>query len=181
MISSFIIYRDIMMKETAFDYDNCIYFVQKDEGSDLVKFGFKCNCTKEILANGGKEMLEELYKEYIIPQSEALPDYDLTLGIDATKLPKTQKVKKTMDEAEQAKIKAQNEEIRKERDKVAEEICYKFSCFKKDFLGAPIRRALKALQSGAGKPEHSCQISYRLDEKYWVIASKGEVTISFGL
>ena len=50
-----------MIRETAFDYDNCVYYVQKDEGSSLVKFGFKCNCAKEILANGGQQMLDELY------------------------------------------------------------------------------------------------------------------------
>jgi hypothetical protein len=49
------------MRETAFDYDNCIYYVMKDEGSSLIKFGFKCNCAKEILANGGQQMLDELY------------------------------------------------------------------------------------------------------------------------
>ena len=48
-----------------------------------------------------------------------------------------------MDEEEAAAIKASNEEIRKQRDKMAEEVCMKFSQFKKDFLGAPIRRALK--------------------------------------
>ncbi len=50
-----------------------------------------------------------------------------------------------MDEEQQAAIKAQNEEIRKQRDAMAEAVCMKFSQFKKDFLGAPIRRALKAL------------------------------------
>jgi hypothetical protein len=60
-------------------------------------------------------------------------------------------IKKTMDEATAAKIKAENEEIRKVqshpinlqlRDKAIEEICMKFSCFKRDFMGAPIRKAL---------------------------------------
>lgn len=54
--------RDIYIKETAFDYDNCIYFVEKGESSSLIKFGFTCNCTKQILANGGQQMLDELYK-----------------------------------------------------------------------------------------------------------------------
>ena len=57
----------------------------------------------------------------------------------------------------------------------------KFSQFKKDFLGAPIRRALKALQAGAGNPAHTCEIPYRNDEKYWVVASKDEVTVSFAM
>ena len=50
-----------------------------------------------------------------------------------------------MDEETQAKIKAQNEEIRRERDRIIEELCMKFSCFKRDFMGAPIRRALISL------------------------------------
>jgi hypothetical protein len=50
------------------------------------------------LANGGEEMLKDLYQEYILPTGDHLPDYDITLGIDVSKLPKTQKVKKTMDE-----------------------------------------------------------------------------------
>lgn len=126
-------------------------------------------------------MLDELYKDYQIPQSEHLSDFDLTLGIDCSKLPKTQKVKKDMDEAQANEVRAKNEDIRKERDKIAEEICMKFSCFKKDFIGAPMRRALKALKAGAGNPTDSCELPYRLDEKYWVVAAKGEVTISFAL
>lgn len=86
-----------------------------------------------------------------------------------------------MDEAEANAIKAMNEEIRKERDKLVDDICLKFSCFKKDFLGAPIRRALTSLKAGAGNPADSCEIVYRLDEKYWVVAAKAEVTISFAL
>ena len=53
--------RDIVIRETAFDYDNCIYYVYKDDGATLIKFGFKCNCSKEILASGGQQMLDELY------------------------------------------------------------------------------------------------------------------------
>lgn len=48
----------------------------------------------------------------------------------------------------------------------------KFSCFKRDFMGAPIRRALLGLKGGAGNPADSCEIPYRPDEKYWVIAAK---------
>jgi len=119
--------------------------------------------------------------EYQIPQSEYLLDYDISLGIDCSKLPKTQKVKKDMDEAQANEVRSKNEEIRKERDRVAEEICMKFSCFKKDFLGAPIRRALKALNAGSGNPTDSCELPYRVDEKYWVVSNMGEVTISFAL
>lgn len=66
----------------------------------------------------------------------------------------------------------------------------KFSCFKRDFMGAPIRKALlglkagkisKFLKLGAGNPADSCEIPYRMDEKYWVVAAKAEVTVSFAL
>lgn len=57
----------------------------------------------------------------------------------------------------------------------------KFSCFKRDFIGAPIRRALMNLKTGEGKSTDTCEIPYRSDEKYWVIASKPEVTVSFSL
>jgi hypothetical protein len=33
-----------------------------------ILFGFRCNCTKDILANGGQEVLDELYKENQIPK-----------------------------------------------------------------------------------------------------------------
>jgi hypothetical protein len=76
--------------------------VYKDDGATLIKFGFKCNCSKEILASGGQQMLDELYagkfffllrnscQDYKLPASENLPDFDITLGIDSSKLPKTQ-------------------------------------------------------------------------------------------
>lgn len=68
----------------------------------------------------------------------------------------------------------------------------RFSCFKRDFMGAPIRIALQALQKGtlltqltyalgAGNPSLSCELSYRVDEKYWVLAGKQEVTVCFAL
>ena len=98
--------KDITLRETAYDYDNCIYFVSRDEGNDFIKFSFSTNCSKQILANGGEEMLQDLYKDNILPKEQQDSNYDITLGIDTSKLPKTQKVKKSMDEETQAKIKA---------------------------------------------------------------------------
>jgi hypothetical protein len=57
-------------------------------------------------------------------------------------------VTKTMDEETQSKVKAGNEEARKLREKMADELAHKFSCFKRDFMGAPIWRALKSLKAG---------------------------------
>lgn len=55
--------KDILIREQCFDYDNCIYFVSKEMDTEQILFGFRCNCTKDILANGGQEVLDELYKE----------------------------------------------------------------------------------------------------------------------
>jgi hypothetical protein len=40
--------------------------------------------------------------DYQIPQSEWIEGFDITLGIDCSKFPKTQKVKKDMSEEEAA-------------------------------------------------------------------------------
>jgi len=41
------------------------------------------------MANGGQEMLDELYKENIIPESRHLPNMDITLGITVADSGKT--------------------------------------------------------------------------------------------
>lgn len=54
-------------------------------------------------------------------------------------------VKKTMTEEEAEAIRAQNEIIRKERDVVCDKIATKFAQFKRDFLSAPMRKAMKCV------------------------------------
>lgn len=49
------------MRETAYDYDQSVYFVRNDEDSEIIKFCFSCKGSKEILANGGDAMIKELY------------------------------------------------------------------------------------------------------------------------
>jgi len=55
----------------------------------LVKMAFSCNCYNQIMANGGKDMLDELYKDNLIPDSKQLPNMDITLGIKTPDLGKT--------------------------------------------------------------------------------------------
>ena len=61
-----------------------------------------------------------------------------------------------MDEATSAKIRKDNEPIKAEREKMVDEICLRFSQFKRDFIGAPIRRALIGLKSGNVPANYSC-------------------------
>ena len=53
-----------------------------------------------------------------------------------------------MSDEEANKVRAANEEIRAQREKIADEIATKFSQFKRDFLGAPIRKAMKMVLDG---------------------------------
>lgn len=43
-------------------------------------------------------MLDEMYSDNLLPDSESLPGFDITLGIDSSKIPQVKKVKKDMDE-----------------------------------------------------------------------------------
>jgi hypothetical protein len=51
----------VYSQETAFDYDGCVYFIKRGEGSSICKFAFSCHAAKDILINGGEDMLAELY------------------------------------------------------------------------------------------------------------------------
>ena len=50
-----------------------------------------------------------------------------------------------MSDEEADAVRAKNEEIRKKREEQCEVIANKFSCFKRDFMGAPIRKAMKKM------------------------------------
>jgi len=45
-------------------------------------------------------------------------------------------------------------------------VATKIAKFKRDFIGAPIRRALLQIQKGVAVS--TCEIPYRKDEKYWI-------------
>ena len=102
---------------------------------------------------------------------------DITLLIDSSKLPTTTKVKNTMSEEEKEQVRAKNEEIRKEREAYAQQISTKFAQFKRDFMGAPIRLAMKC--SLAGKSLPPLEIPYRPTENFWVQTSEKDVTVTF--
>lgn len=162
-----------------YDYDNCEYFVQRtDQDPDMIKFGFNSNCHKAIMSNGGQEMLDELYKGLVLPEEKSIKAAQITLAIDASGLAKTQKVKKTMGEEEANQIRAKNEEIRKERDEACDKIALRFSCFKRDFMSAPIAKAMKmCLEKKDGF--QPCQLDYRKEERFWVFGSGQDVLVTF--
>lgn len=124
-------------------------------------------------------MLDELYKEHQISPDKHLQQCDITLGIDTSNIAKTQKVTKTMTEEEAEKVRQANEEIRKSREASAEVVAAKFAQFKRDFLGAPIRKAMKGTLDKSNDKFTPCQIDYRKDERYWVFGSNSDVRVIF--
>ena len=83
-----------------------------------------------------------------------------------------------MSEEEANEVRAKNEEIRKERDSQATKIADKFACFKRDFVGAPIWKAMKDIidKKTPGKP---VQINYRKNERYWLFPEDKAVSCTF--
>lgn len=135
--------------ETAYDTDNVVYRVYGNEDAKKFRFAFKSNCSKFLLDNGGREMLEEKYKEFnaeILSKDD--PDFDVTLVIDLNDMPKTKKIKKSMEEAEAEAIRQENDLIRIKRKDLIEPTAERLSEFKKDFLSAPIRLAMNKVLKG---------------------------------
>jgi len=126
-------------------------------------------------------MLNAIYADYLLPEAEWDPDFDLTLKIDCSNMPKTQKIsKKNMDEETQEKVRQENDLIKIERKALVEPIAELISKFKMQFISAPIRRCfMSALE---GKALDSIEIAYRSDEKYWVMMpAKNEVQVYFAV
>jgi len=91
--------------QNCYDTDNVSYRIFGIENLKQLRFCYRGNASKEILAAGGMDMLKEIYADYLLPESEWDPSFDVTLKIDCDGLPKTQKIsKKTMDEDTQEKV-----------------------------------------------------------------------------
>lgn len=84
--------KDLGFAEQIYDYDGASYMISSVEKSDKVRFSIKTGCKEQLFKNGAMQMLEEEYKDYIIPEAEYDEGFDLTLSIDTGALPKTKKV-----------------------------------------------------------------------------------------
>ena len=101
--------KELEFGEQTFDNDDVVYMITGDPDNERVLFQFKCNDAATIMNNGGLEMLEQEYGPYMCPREEWVPDWDVTLVISTSDFPKTQKVKRSMTEAEQEAIRNSNE------------------------------------------------------------------------
>lgn len=153
--------------QSCHDTDNVVYKVFGIEDAKEVRFCYKGNATAKIMENGGKDMIESIYKDYTLPEGEWDPEFDVTLRIDPGDLPKTQKIKKSMDEETQEKIRNENDLIRIQRKEKIAPVAELISKFKMNFTSSPIRKAM--LSAIEGKQLDPIEIQYRVDEKFWVI------------
>lgn len=73
-----------------YDYDKCEYILQRTEDSaDILKFGFSCMCFEQIMNAGGREMLDQLYKDVQLDKSQWIDRANITLKIDCSNVLKT--------------------------------------------------------------------------------------------
>lgn len=96
--------RLIAGREKISDYDNFSYEIGYYKESSLIKFSFNCYCFKDIMANGGQEMLETTYKgkiyspiiyiDYIVDEKEKIEGYNYTLGIKTNDIPDVKRFNK---------------------------------------------------------------------------------------
>lgn len=63
-ISDMIIKNEWHNSNTVFDTDDVVYRIEGNEEENYCLFSYKGNDHKNILANGGQLMLDELYKEF---------------------------------------------------------------------------------------------------------------------
>jgi hypothetical protein len=95
-------------------------------------------------------------------------------------MPKTKKVKKSMEEAEADAVRNENDLIRIKRKDMIEPIANRISELKKDFISAPIRMAMES--AIAGKILEPMEIPYRTDEKFWVMMPEADqITVYFAI
>jgi len=80
-----------------------------------------------------------------------------------------------MSEDEANAIRVANEEIRAAREKNAIIQCDKFAQFKRDFLSAPIRKAMNNILKKEANVMKACKIEYRKEESYFVFPEKDSV------
>ena len=140
--------KELEYGEQSFDFDDVVYSVMGQPEEQKVLYSFKCNNAGVIFENGGNEMLDAEYAQFAIPRDQWVPDWDVTLCISSADFPQTSKVKKSMSEEEATAVRTRNDEIRAERAGMVDAIATKIAKFKRDFIGAPIRRALLQVQNG---------------------------------
>lgn len=126
---------------------------------------FKCYGAKKILENGGADLLKDKYAEFNLGDTH--PGYDVVISLDPKSKPTKQKAPEGASDDEKNRIKEENALMKVKLAELADEVADKWSRFKSDFMGAPIRKALLDIKE-ENKENYLIEVPYRRSEKYWV-------------
>ena len=161
------------------DFDGSTFEVlNPKENPEKTMLGFKCYGAKQILENGGSDLLKTRYADYNL--GDEMPGYDVVVSLDPEKKPKKVKASSGASEEEKAKVKEENAEIKLKLAELAAEVADTWCRFKSEFMGAPIRKALNDLQE-ENKETYLCKIPYRRHEVYWVRKLESTVMLFFSV
>ena len=76
-----------MNEEEHYNDFECSHYKLKGEGSFFL-LGYSTPGFKDIMANGGAEIMEKKYAGFLGGSIPSIPGCDLTLGVDRSTLPK---------------------------------------------------------------------------------------------
>lgn len=162
-----------------YDFDGSKFkIINETANPDTTKLGFTWYGVKEILNNGGKELLEERYGDYL--KEHTLEGYPVVLSLGPDQKPEVKHISKDLPEEEKAVLKEENIQAKLKLIELAEQVSHKWAGLKAEFMGAPIRKALLDLKE-ENKETYMIEIPYRATEKYWVKKTENNVIVYFSI
>lgn len=152
------------------DFDSVRFRISTPTSKTVLQLSMSVQCWPDLIKYGARELLEEQYAGYILPEAETEPEFNVTLAIDLERLPASQD----------------------ERDELIRHI----SLIKRNALSAPFLAAFeeqKTLQANYKEPagaqtmdlapvENKGElkiINYREGEAIFIRASNDRVTVIF--
>lgn len=69
------------------DYDSVRFHISTPESKTVLLLSMAIQCWPDLLKYGAREHLEREYGNYILPQNQTEPEYDVSFAIDLENLP----------------------------------------------------------------------------------------------
>lgn len=132
-----------VFQSTMCESDGVIFNLKHTD--NVLTLDLNCQGGPQIRDNGGAEIMKQKHGEHYVEDHK---DSDCRLRFDTSALPVPSKPSKKMSAEEKDAIHEENAKIKTEREQVGEEIGKAWSFIKRDFMGAPVLRALTALKEG---------------------------------
>ena len=143
----------------------------------LLTLSFACWAHKEILENGGEVIMREKYGDTFSVDKDRI-----WLKLDLSSTGKIIKTKKDASQEEKDEAHAKNKIVWEALLILSVEISEKWSAIKRDFMGAPILRALWAVHAKNADKSLDCVIPYRENESFWIrINDKEKMSVIYNV